>query len=134
MNTGSRWGSRWLVVFWLYALLLFTGTHWPKLRIEGPIPRPDLYIHFAAFGLWAFCFGMCGFFEPKVPRFSMRNYVMTFFAGLVYAAFDEGLQAIPALGRTCAWDDYAANAGGILIGTLVLAAVGRFLARRNTAA
>lgn len=84
--------------------------------------------------MWAFFFGMCGFFEPKVPRFSTRNYVTTFFAGLVYAAFDEGLQAIPALGRTCAWDDYAANAGGILIGTLMLAAAGRFSERRNTAA
>ncbi len=122
--------SRWRIVFALYALVLFTGTHWPKLKIEGPIPRPDLYIHFAAFGLWAFLFGLCAFFASKAPRFSTLNYIITFFAGLLYAAFDEGLQAIPALGRTCGWDDYAANAGGILLGTIVLSAVGVFVKRR----
>lgn len=124
----STW-PRWRIVFVLYAILLFTGTHWPKLRIEGPIPRPDLIIHFVAFGLWAFFFGFCAFFAP---RYTFKNYVITFFAGVVYAAIDEGLQAIPALGRTCAWDDYAANVGGIFLGTLALAAVGHFAKRRTS--
>lgn len=122
---------RWRIAFALYAVLLFTGTHWPKLNIEGPIPRPDLYIHFGAFGLWAFLFGLCAFFAPKAPRFSAKNYVCTFIAGLAYAAIDEGLQAIPILYRTCAWDDYAADAVGILLGTLALAAVGHIANRRS---
>ena len=42
----------WRAGFICYALVLATATHWPKLRIEGPVPRPDLWIHFAAFGLF----------------------------------------------------------------------------------
>lgn len=125
---------RWRIAFALYAALLFTGTHWPKLKIEGPVPRPDLFIHFAAFGLWAFLFGLCAFFAPNAPRFSAKNYLITFIAGLAYAAIDEGLQAIPALHRTCAWDDYAANAIGVLLGTIMLGIVGHFVSRKSTTA
>jgi VanZ family protein len=41
---------------------------------------------------------------------------------VLYAAFDEGTQAIPILGRTAAWDDYLFNVMGVSLGTAVCAA------------
>jgi hypothetical protein len=42
-----------------------------------------------------------------------------------FAALDEGLQAIPFLNRTCAWDDMAANVMGILTAFLIMGLWGR---------
>ncbi|RNC80784.1 MAG: hypothetical protein ED559_02975 [Phycisphaera sp.] len=106
---------RWLRVlaFIVFALMVFIATHWPQLRIEGPIPRPDLFIHFAVFGLWALMLNISGLLgEPG----NLRTSVLCFGVGLVYAAFDELTQMIPGLGRFAGIDDYLANAGGLAIG------------------
>ncbi|MBX3379507.1 MAG: VanZ family protein [Phycisphaeraceae bacterium] len=97
-------------VFAGYALLLFTGTHWPNLQIRGPVERTDLWVHLGAFGTWAALAAACGFFGPV---FSKRNLTLSWMTAVGYACIDEGLQAIPALGRTCAWDDLAFNVLGI---------------------
>lgn len=106
---------RWLRVlaFVVFALMVFTATHWPQLRIEGPIPRPDLYIHFVVFGLWALALNISGLLgEPG----NLRTSVLCFAVGLLYAAFDELTQMIPGLGRFAGLDDYLANAFGLAIG------------------
>jgi hypothetical protein len=112
------WRRGVVFVFGVYAGVLFVGTHWPALRIEGPVRRPDLIVHFGAFGLWTFLLMMCGVWG-RVS--SWRNLGWSVMVGLAYAGIDEGLQAVPALRRTCAWDDYAANAGGVLIAAGVVA-------------
>jgi VanZ family protein len=106
---------RWLriLAFVGIAVLLFVGTHWPQLRIEGPIKRPDLVIHFVAFGLWSFLFCMTGLLGEPGTR---SNAIRCFLVGLVYAAFDEATQMIPALGRFAGLDDYAFNVIGLIIG------------------
>lgn len=104
-------------LFGVYAGVLFVGTHWPALRIEGPIRRPDLVVHFGAFGTWAFLMMLCGVWGRAS---SWRNVLVSAGVAAGYAAFDEGLQAIPALRRTCAWDDYAANVGGVVIAAVVM--------------
>lgn len=114
-------------LFGVYAGVLFVGTHWPALRIEGPIRRPDLVVHFGAFGTWAFLMMMCGVWGRVA---SWRNVGWSVVAALLYAGLDEGLQAIPVIRRTCAWDDYAANAGGVLIAAAVVVVVGKIAKRR----
>lgn len=116
-----------LIAFWLYVPVLFLGTHWPKLQVAGPIPRTDLVVHLVAFGTWSALCGLCGWFGPPG---SARNLVRTWIVGIIYAAFDEGLQAVPSLGRVAAWDDYWANALGITLGVLAVAAVAR-IGRRD---
>ena len=102
--------------FWLYAALLFTSTHWPHLRLPGPEIRTDLIMHFGAFGAWAIACAAAGW----VGRWgTAKNLWWNLPIGFAYAGFDEGLQAIPALGRTCAWDDFIANCVGIVIGTVI---------------
>ena len=98
-------------MFAMYAAVLFVATHWPQLRIAGPEIRSDLIIHFGAFGAWTFFLA-----KTRWPG----NLLRTGLIGIVYAAIDEGLQAIPALGRTCAWDDFAANCGGVVLGVLAV--------------
>jgi|GEM_PF-1507446 len=123
----NRWyerrilGARLTVwVFLCFAIILFTGTHWPALKINGVIKRPDLWMHFAAFSTWTFLCGCCAFFGP---RWSKANIGTTCLVGLLYAALDEGLQLIPQLRRTAAFDDYGANAIGVAIGCLALYAL-----------
>jgi hypothetical protein len=130
-----RWYERRLLgarlavwIFLVFAVVLFTGTHWPKLRIDGPIPRPDLWIHFAAFATWTFLCGCCAFFGP---RWSRANIGTTCLVALLYAALDEGLQLIPQLGRTAAFDDYGANAIGVAIGCVGLYAIRTWKVRKN---
>lgn len=106
---------RWLriLAFVGIAVLLFVGTHWPQLRIEGPIKRPDLIVHFIAFGLWSLALCITGLLGEPGTR---ANALRCFAIGVVYAAFDESTQMIPALGRFAGLDDYAFNVIGLIIG------------------
>ncbi len=103
---------RWL--FWPYAVLVFTATHWPQLAIPNPVPRTDLWIHLTCFCLWTVLIGLCAFFGA---RWSKQNIGLSCFVALVYAAIDEGLQFPSFLGRTVALDDFGANALGVMAGT-----------------
>lgn len=107
--------------FILYALVLFTATHWPQLRIDGPVQRTDLYLHLTAFGLWAALLIAAG---PFRPRFTTRSILKLLAVAIVYAIIDESLQLIPALGRTFALDDLAANITGILIVGIAACVIG----------
>ncbi|MEL7483487.1 MAG: hypothetical protein AAFN41_03945 [Planctomycetota bacterium] len=100
------------VAFIIYALVLVTATHWPQLKVEGPVPRSDLYIHVAAFGLWTCLLIATGLLGPWRSKPAITKSVIV---GLIYAAIDEGTQGIPALGRTVALDDYLANALGVIL-------------------
>lgn len=117
----------WRQIFVVYALALFTATHWPQLRISGPPIRSDLIIHFAAFSAWSYFFAATGW---AGNWYSWRGLLWPLVIGILYAAFDEGLQALPALGRTCAWDDFAANCGGIAIGLVAARIAGDRIASR----
>ncbi|MCC6950779.1 MAG: VanZ family protein [Phycisphaerales bacterium] len=99
-------------VFWLFALALFAATHWPALKVEGPVERTDLWAHLAAFGLWAALLASCGYFGRPL---SAPNILRSAAAATLYACFDEGLQAIPALQRTFGWDDLAADILGVWV-------------------
>lgn len=110
-------------VFWAYALALFIGTHWPRLELpETVIERPDLIVHAAVFGLWTFLFIAAGY--TGLPR-SRSAVLRAGLVALLYAAFDEGTQAIPFIHRTAVWDDFLANAVGVLLVTFLAAARAR---------
>lgn len=130
------------LAFWVYAIGIFVLTHWPELRVHSDrIPRIDIHIHMATFAMWAGLLLLTGYLardaqDPLAEGRGLRGWlkvvltgraiVLTVLVGVVYCAFDEGTQAIPALGRTAAWDDYAADCGGIIV-----AALGATLVRRR---
>lgn len=103
--------------FWAFALALFVATHFPRLEIEvAGVERPDLFIHFAVFAVWYLLLVASTLLGP--PH-STGTLLVAWVVAAVYACIDEGLQAIPALGRHAAWDDLIANLGGITIGAAV---------------
>lgn len=107
---------------WPYAAIVAVFTLWPALQVPMPVPRSDLIIHLACFGLLGLLVIAAGFFGPI---FSRRNLLLACLAATAFAAVDEGLQAIPFLNRTCAWDDMAANTMGILLASLFMGLWGR---------
>jgi len=111
-------------VFWVFAVALFVATHWPALKVEGPVERTDLWAHLAAFGLWAALLAFCGYFGRPL---SARNVLRSGAVATLYACLDEGLQAIPALQRTFGWDDLAADILGVWVssGLVLLLAIVR---------
>lgn len=117
-----------LTLFVLYAIALFTATHWPSLSIPiGPIPRPDLLQHLIAFGLWSALFTAVGVFGRWN---SPRNVALSILTGIAYACLDEASQAIPIIRRVFGWEDMAFNVLGILIGAPVLLLVAKALSRK----
>jgi hypothetical protein len=105
------------VIFWVYAAALFTATHWPALVVNVPgIERPDLIAHFGCFGGWFGLFWLTGYAGEPLR---LRSILISTVVACLYAGLDEGLQAIPWVRRTCAWDDYGANCTGIGIATMV---------------
>lgn len=103
-------------IFGLYAGALFIGTHWPRLAIESPVIGTDKIIHAAVFCAWTvlLCRAVCA----TSARVSIARVGLI---AIAYACFDEGLQAIPALGRTCSILDLSANIAGIGLGLLPFA-------------
>lgn len=121
----------WRPVFFAYAALLFVGTHWPALHVDVPgVERPDLIVHLLVFGLWGVLFTLTAFAGPPGRP---RAFAIALLLGLVYAAIDEGLQAIPALKRNAALDDYAANSLGLLLGMSAASLAARLAQRRAAA-
>ncbi|MCE7975090.1 MAG: hypothetical protein DYG92_12335 [Leptolyngbya sp. PLA1] len=116
--------------FSLFAMALFIATHWPALKVEGPVQRTDLWVHLGAFGLWTTLLTACGFLgRPLAPR----NILLSAALATLYAGLDEGLQAIPALQRTFGWDDLAADVLGVWLASVLLLALG-FARRPRTSA
>lgn len=108
------------LAFWAYAIALFVGTHWPRLEISVPgVQRPDLFVHFTIFALWSILLYATMYFAG-LGRW--RGLGVTWLVAVVYAAIDEALQGIPSLRRNAAWDDLAANIGGITLGLAAVAA------------
>lgn len=127
----SGWDVLLRYAFWVYAAGIFVATHWPSLKIKvGDFERPDLVIHMVVFGVWTVLLWASGLVGR---RESVKTAVIAGGVTLVYAAFDEGTQALPGLGRTAAWDDYMANALGVVVGT-VAAMVGASVLRKRATA
>lgn len=121
--TRGGWRRARIAAFAAYALLIVTLTHWPGLTIEGPVARPDLWIHVGVFGGWTVLFAACGWFGPAL---SARNVLLSGAASLAYATVDEVTQGLPGINRHVAVDDWLANAAGIILATAGLLALGRF--------
>ncbi|MFN0250895.1 MAG: VanZ family protein [Kofleriaceae bacterium] len=102
---------RWqLVALPAYWALLFTATHYPRVKIPGELPHGDKLLHFGAFGVLAFLFWQ--FASARGPLH--RRFVWIAAVVLVpYAALDEWLQQF--VGRFTDVMDFIANTAGIVV-------------------
>lgn len=116
--------------FILFAVVIIVATHWPRLTIRiGDLERPDLFIHFAVFSLWALLLWASELLGP-LRSFSVIGLV--WLVAALYAAADEASQLLPFIHRHAAWDDLAANIGGVTIGSLAALAAARSRLTRPT--
>lgn len=99
-----------LAAFVVYTCVLVTATHWPGVKIEGPVARPDLFVHLGAFSVWTVLLGLSGL----VGRCPRRLVIWA----SVFVVFDETTQ--PLFDRQFDWLDLVANFGGVLIGLVVM--------------
>lgn len=99
-----------LVGFVLYTIVLVTATHWPGVTIEGPVARPDLFVHLGAFSVWTVLLGLSGLIGRCPKR-------LVIWATLFLVA-DETTQ--PLFDRQFDWLDLVANFGGVLVGLVVM--------------
>lgn len=103
--------------FWCYAVLLFVATHWPRLELPHVvIERTDIVVHMGAFGLWTLLLIASEYTGLWLSRTSIGR---AWLIGIVYCAFDEATQAIPFIRRTAAWDDWAADVGGVTAAVVI---------------
>ena len=113
MPVGQRLMRRLLAVDLVIVLVL---TLWPRLELQIPIKRPDLYAHLGVFGSLTFVATAAGLFGRPL---SNRNILLTALAVGLFACIDESLQSIPAIHRTCALDDAMANLLGVSLGAAI---------------
>ena len=106
----------WRAGFLTYALILVFLTHIPGVSIPGPVPRPDLFVHIVAFGLWNALAIRCGWFGRWG---SLGNIALTSVLAAAWSGLDEYTQQF--FGRVTAWDDFFANLLGVGTGAAIAA-------------
>lgn len=109
----THWYRRTLPAYWIF---LFCATHFPDLRLAGPLPRSDKLLHLVAFAILAFLFWR---FVESFRRPLPSSFVWVSMLSLcTYAALDEFTQMF--VGRSTDVRDWVSNCGGIILTLLVL--------------
>ncbi len=111
--------------FVMYTIALTTATHWPGVTIDGPVPRPDVWVHVGAFGVWSALLVLTGWIGAPTARSAGIGIVI----GIAWAAMDELTQ--PIFNRQADWADWFADVGGVILGSLAGTALARTHARRG---
>jgi VanZ family protein len=114
-----------LFVYWI---VMFSATHYPgidRLKPEGgwPIPSFELVMHTTVYVLWTVMWWWT--LRAHGYRFVGGTVAWVTAGGIAYSAFDELTQAI--VDRTPSIADFTYNVAGILIATLVLQAIDRWV-------
>ena len=94
------------LLFWVYSVALFSGTHYPKAQLGVAGDSPDKLIHFLALGVWGMLVWGSGY---------VRRPVAVLLATLAFSVFDEATQLIPGLGRVFDRYDLVADSMGAVL-------------------
>ncbi len=130
-NAGTAF-RRW--VFLGYWLLIFVGTHAPRIEEMGSgllfgIPHFDKVAHFGMFAGWmGLSFWLLRTFYERPRRAAVAGL---FAAGTLYAIFDELSQSL--VGRETSLADFCADAGGLAVAWLLIVIRQRRPAQPRTA-
>lgn len=114
---------RW--AFFGFTLALLAATLWPNLKVPVVVPRTDLWVHAGSFGIWTLLLAFSGLVGPW-PRGWTIARCGSF--GLTFSAADELAQAIPGVRRVVDFDDFLANALGVVLAVGALLVLARVFA------
>jgi VanZ family protein len=107
----KRWTAALRAACILYTLCLLIATHWPGVTIEGPVQRPDLLVHLAAYAVLGGLALATGWFGTPGTA---RAWALATTACVVLGAADEVTQ--PWFARSADWSDWLADAAGGALG------------------
>lgn len=113
MTPRARTATR--AVFAIATVALLTATHWPGIKIDGPMPRPDMWVHACTYAVWTgllLATGLLG--SPGSPRAATLAVVV----GVAFGTFDESTQ--PLFHRTADATDLLADAIGCTLGSAIV--------------
>jgi VanZ family protein len=110
-NSGTRFQVLSRAALVCYWLLIFTGTHWPTVRLESYPQNTDKILHFLAYSGLGFLMAL---WLSSKREIGLREMAAIFAIVFVYAIVDEVTQ-IP-VGRDCEFFDAVADWVGCLIG------------------
>ncbi|MCK4873450.1 MAG: hypothetical protein KAS72_12050 [Phycisphaerales bacterium] len=117
------------IAFAGYAVVLTVATHWPNLEISvGPIPRPDIVLHVACFGLLTVVMAFAELFRRQA--LALSHVMLCWLAATAWSGVDELSQGLPGINRWVMWSDFGANVLGVTLAAVVLAIVGMVRRRR----
>jgi VanZ family protein len=94
-----------------YWLIMFTGTHWPHVSLEGYPQNTDKLLHFTGYAGFGFLLAVWIFTKRELRT---RDYLAAFAVVFFCAIADEVSQ--PPFGRTCDFFDAVADWCGGLSG------------------
>jgi VanZ family protein len=102
-----------------YWLIMFTGTHWPHVSLEGYPQNFDKVLHFTGYAGFGFLIAVWIFTKHELRP---PDYAVAFAVVFVYAIVDEVTQ--PYFGRECEFGDMVADwiGGSCGMGIFLLAA------------
>jgi len=106
--------------FALATVTLLTATHWPGIKIDGPVPRPDMWIHAFTYAVWTGLLLVSGLVGP--PSL-IRSAGLAVIVGVAFGSFDELTQ--PLFTRTADVTDLLADAIGATLGAALVLALSR---------
>jgi VanZ family protein len=97
-----RWATS--LALGCYWLIMFTGTHWPHVSLEGYPHNFDKVLHFTGYAGFGFLIAL---WTTVRRRFGLREFAAGFAVIFLYAIFDEVTQ--PYFGRDCEFGDMVAD-------------------------
>ena len=103
------------VVLAVYWLVIFFGTHWPRLSLERFPRNSDKVLHFGAYAGLSFLLGLWISTKHDLRARGLLSVVAVTY---VYAILDE-LTQLFVPGRSCDAHDVAADWAGSLVGLAV---------------
>jgi VanZ family protein len=102
------------IVLACYWLIMFTGTHWPHVDLQGYPQNTDKLLHFTGYAGFGFLIAVWIFTKRELRP---RDYAAAF-AGIFFYAIADEVTQIP-VGRTCDFFDAVADWAGGLSGLAV---------------
>ena len=114
INRFQRIARRARTLALVYFAILFVGTHIPSTAVPST-NFWDKGLHFSGYAVLTIC--VLAGWELTFGTLQARHYFAVWFAGILYAAFDEWTQ-IP-VGRTCDMNDWLADVLGVVGGIVI---------------
>jgi len=115
--TENKWNYKYALPAIFYAALIFFLSSLPSSAVPNlGISFGDLIIHFFEYLVFGYFVALAVMQSPS--KINWKHFLMVFFIGSLYAAFDEYHQSFVE-GRFSEVSDFLADSAGVILGLVV---------------